>query len=106
MLSLAILAKAETPEQAFTYISPVPSSELILKETTILLRTGRLFTGDDSQALTDVTLTGTLTGRHTFEVILSDDYLTAILKTGSLLRNLMRTSSRFIISWQKRYKSK
>ena len=80
MLSLAILAKAETPEQAFTYISPVPSSELILKETTILLRTGRLFTGDDSQALTDVTLTGTLTGRHTFEVILSDDYLTAILK--------------------------
>ena len=80
LLSIAPLVIAETPEQAFIYISPVPSSEYILKETTILLRTGQPFSPADSAELAGVTITGVQSGEHAFSVILSDDINTAILR--------------------------
>jgi hypothetical protein len=73
---------AETPQEAFIYMSPVPASELVLSETTILLRTGQLFDNSDSIALAGVTITGNQSGVHDLQVICSDDYYTAILKPG------------------------
>lgn len=72
--------KAETPEEAFIYISPVPNSELNLKETTILLRTGGYFNQTDYEALSQIAIEGGQSGMHDFVVIPSDDNFTAIIQ--------------------------
>lgn len=74
------IAIAETPEEAFIYITPVPNSELNLKETTIILRTGDIFDQVDSSALSHVIITGDHSGGHSTEVIFSDDFYTIIIK--------------------------
>jgi hypothetical protein len=80
MLFHSLAAIAVTPEDAFSYISPVSESKMVLRETTVLLRTGTAFNQSDSAAAAHIGLIGETTGAHEFEVIFSDDSFTLILK--------------------------
>ncbi len=63
----------------YQYISPVPNSALNLAETNIIIREGKLI----DQAIlfsNNITVTGSVSGNHFGELILSDDSKTIIFK--------------------------
>ncbi len=63
----------------YQYISPVPNSTLNLAETNIIIRGGKLI--DQVTLFSDsITVTGSVSGNHFGELILSDDSKTIIFK--------------------------
>ncbi len=77
---------AETPEEAFVFVSPLPGSDLHLRETTLIFRTGLYFTSDDYSHLEEVSIVGDYYGDYDFNVIPSDDDFTVILDPVRIFR--------------------
>jgi Arylsulfotransferase (ASST)/Secretion system C-terminal sorting domain/Cep192 domain 8 len=64
---------------SYQYISPVPNSTMILPQTNIIIREGK-FINRSSLSPNKFIITGTKSGMHSFNLILSDDNTTIILK--------------------------
>ena len=70
---------AENINGKFKYLNPVPNSRLVSSQTNIILRTGYEVTSNDIQSYNGVEIIGSESGRHDFELTISDDDQTAIL---------------------------
>ena len=63
-----------------TYISPVPGSKLNPELPFIIFRCGGTWAGADQNSPDLFKITGSLSGKHSFSVVLSDDRLALLLK--------------------------
>lgn len=71
---------AENVSVKFKYLDPIPNSRFVSRQTSIILRTGNEVTAHDVRNYDDITISGSDSGRHDFNLIISDDNRTAILK--------------------------
>ena len=66
--------------ELFQYISPVPGSELLLRQTNIIIRQGEELTGVDLNDTTLLTVNGSISGKHSGNLYLTIDSKTLIFE--------------------------
>ncbi|MCD6162492.1 MAG: aryl-sulfate sulfotransferase [candidate division Zixibacteria bacterium] len=71
---------ADSWRDSFQYLSPIPGAELVNKETTIILRQGKILNNNQSDFASLAIIEGSISGNHEYNLVISDDQKTIILK--------------------------
>lgn len=72
-------AASDNLKNSFQYMSPLPGSELVSRETNIILRQGEMLSCAAAALINLVSINGSLSGNHSYKVVISDDNRTIIL---------------------------
>ena len=80
------LTYAKNLSDSFQYISPIPGSKLVSKETGIILRPGEILAIDNNIITSLARIEGSISGSHSYEALISDDQKTVILKPDNLFQ--------------------
>ena len=73
-------AFADNLKDSFQYLHPVPGSELVSKQTTIIMRTGDYIGSADFNNFSQIQITGSHSGNHGYDMLLAENDKTVILK--------------------------
>jgi hypothetical protein len=82
IISLFAMGRSEAIEieSSFQYLSPQPGAILISKETNIIIRPGKQLSDYSIDLLSPVSLYGSASGFHTYQVNIADDRKTLIIE--------------------------